>query len=103
MDEATHQDPKEQPPRQQTEHGERGPSHRHMRDHYRHQRPRPAVEQRPPAEGAAGTDPDAEDDEEEERRTDAQSSRHSHGGGRGHRGRPPKKVYEEFINDPYCE
>jgi hypothetical protein len=26
----------------------------------------------------------------------------SHGGGR-RGGRPPKKVYEEFINDPYCE
>lgn len=95
MDEAAQQD---QAPGQQTG---QGPSHRHMRDHHRHQRPRPAGEQRPPAEPADRID--ADDDEEEEKRPEFSSSRHSRGG-RGHRGgRPPKKVYEEFINDPYCE
>jgi hypothetical protein len=38
------------------------------------------------------------DDEETER--DRTSSRHSHSGGRG---KPPRRVIEESVNDPYCE
>jgi len=44
-----------------------------------------------------GEKPDVDEDEEER----VESQHRSHGGHRG--GRPPKKVYEEFINDPYCE
>ena len=38
------------------------------------------------------------DDEETER--DRTSSRHSYSGGRG---KPPRRVIEESVNDPYCE
>jgi hypothetical protein len=80
----------EQPPHQQHE-GE--VHHRHLRDH---NSPRPAQEQRP--QEPASENLDAAEDEEERR-----ESRHrTHGG--GHRGgRPVKKVYEEWANDPYCE
>jgi hypothetical protein len=37
------------------------------------------------------------DDEETER---DRTSRHSHSGGRG---KPPRRVIEESVNDPYCE
>jgi len=37
------------------------------------------------------------DDEETER---DRTSRHSHPGGRG---KPPRRVIEESVNDPYCE
>jgi len=89
MAEETHQ---EQPPRQ---HHERGSNHRNMRDH-QNQPPRPAAEPRP--QEPAGENLDAADSEEEH----AESQHRSHGGGR-RGGRPAKKVYEEFINDPYCE
>jgi hypothetical protein len=87
MAEETHQ---EQPPRQ---HHDRGTYH-HPRDHH-NQPPRPAAEQR--TQEPAGENLDAADSEEEH----AESQHRSHGGHRG--GRPPKKVYEEFLNDPYCE
>jgi hypothetical protein len=61
-----------------------------------HQPPRPAAEQRPPE--PTGENLDAAEDEEEH----AESQRRSHGSGR-RGGRPVKKVYEEWANDPYCE
>jgi hypothetical protein len=88
MAEETHQ---EQPPRQ---HHERGSNPRHMQDHH-NRAPRPAAEQRP--QEPAGENLDAAEDEEEH----AESRHRSHGSHRG--GRPAKKVYEEFLNDPYCE
>lgn len=92
MAEETQQD---QQPRQ---HHDRGSYHNRPRDHTNLQPRPPGAEQQPPA-APAGDSLDAADDDEER----AQSQQHrSHGG--GHRGgRQPKKVYEEFINDPYCE
>jgi len=87
MAEETHQ---EQPPRQ---HHERG-SYRHPREH--HNLP-PQTDAEPQTQEPAGENIDAADTDEER----AESQHRSHGGHRG--GRPPKKVYEEFINDPYCE
>ena len=91
MDEETHQ---EQPPRQNHD---RGTYHRHRPDRNNPQ-PRPAQEQRPPQE-PAGENLDAAEDEEEH----AESRRQSHGAGHHRGGRPAKKVYEEWANDPYCE
>ncbi|MFA5237420.1 MAG: hypothetical protein WC362_06150 [Methanoregula sp.] len=88
MAEETHQ---EQPPRQ---HHERGTYHHHTRDNH-NQSPRPAAE--PRTQEPAGENLDAAENEEEH----AESQHRSHGGHRG--GRQPKKVYEEFLNDPYCE
>ncbi len=59
--------------------------------------PRPAQEQRP--QEPAGENLDAAEDEEEH----AESRRQSHGAGHHRGGRPAKKVYEEWANDPYCE
>jgi len=87
MAEETHQ---EHPPRQ---HHDRGTYH-HPREQ-RTQAPRPAAE--PRTQEPAGENLDAAENEEEH----AESQHRSHGGHRG--GRPVKKVYEEFINDPYCE
>jgi hypothetical protein len=87
MAEETHQ---EQPPRQ---HHDRGTYH-HPREQ-RNQAPRPAAE--PRTQEPASENLDAAENEEEH----AESQHRSHGGHRG--GRPVKKVYEEFINDPYCE
>ncbi len=87
MAEETHQ---EQPPRQQNE-GDT--NHRHMRDQHNQ---RPVQEQRP--QELPGENLDAAEDDEER----GESRRRSHSG--GHRGgRPVKKVYEEWANDPYCE
>ncbi len=41
-------------------------------------------------------DVELDDEETEKDRT----SRHSHSGGRG---KPPRRVIEESVNDPYCE
>ena len=90
MDEETHQ---EQPPRQNND---RGTYHRHRPDRNNPQ-PRPAQEQRP--QEPAGENLDAAEDEEEH----AESRRQSHGAGHHRGGRPAKKVYEEWANDPYCE
>lgn|GEM_PF-1458271 len=55
---------------------------------------RPAIPAREPAdEKEVGLD---DEDTEQERASQPQR-------GRGHRGKPEKKKYEEFINDPYCE
>jgi hypothetical protein len=40
------------------------------------------------------------DDEETEQDRSSAPSRQSRGGGRG---KPPKRVIEEWANDPYCE
>ncbi|MEN6395177.1 MAG: hypothetical protein ABFC78_01685 [Methanoregula sp.] len=87
MAEETHQ---EQPPRQ---HHERGSYHRPRE----HRNQPPHTEAEPQAQEPAGENIDAADTDEERE----ESQRRPHGGHRG--GRPPKKVYEEFINDPYCE
>jgi len=87
MAEETHQ---EQPPRQ---HHDRGTYHR-QRDHH-NQPPHPAAEQQ--LQEPVGDNLDAAENEEEH----AESQHRSHGSHRG--GRQPKKVYEEFLNDPYCE
>ncbi len=89
MAEETHQ---EQPARQ---HQGSGDHHRNVRDHH-NQPARPAAEQRP--QEPTGENLDAAEDEEEQ----AESRHRSHGGGR-RGGRPVKKVYEEWANDPYCE
>ena len=66
---------------------------RQGRPRFHHDRPRPAqAEQRPAQEPKTGLD---DEDTAEERATSRQ-----HG---SHRGRPPKKVYEEWASDPYCE
>ncbi|MDD1681370.1 MAG: hypothetical protein LUQ35_07155 [Methanoregula sp.] len=72
--------------------------HGGRRDHHRRdpQQPiRPAAPEKP-------ADPSAKDqdnDDEEEPGRDRPSSH-----GRHHRGgRPPKRVIEEWVNDPYCE
>jgi hypothetical protein len=44
----------------------------------------------------ASKDVELDDEETEKDRT----SRHSHSGGRG---KPPRRVIEESVNDPYCE
>ena len=41
-------------------------------------------------------DVELDDEETDKDRT----SRHSHSGGRG---KPPRRVIEESVNDPYCE
>ena len=69
--------------------------HRRMQDRHNSQ-PLPAQEQRP--QEPASDNLDAAEDEEEH----AESRHRSHGG--GHRGgKPAKKIYEEWANDPYCE
>jgi len=66
------------------------------RDHRQQQQQRPApVDGTQPPEDAKA--PDGDLDAEEDEHDQAPRRQHSRGG------RPPKKVYEEFINDPYCE
>jgi len=78
------------------QHQDRDIVHHPAQEHYEHH-PRPAPEQKKPE--PSGADLDASDDDDEH--TDSKHHR-SHGG--GHRGgRPVKKVYEEWANDPYCE
>jgi hypothetical protein len=66
------------------------------RDHQRREQQSPQPAQAKPAEPR---DPDAENDEDEETRQDRSSQQNRHRRG----GRPPKKIIEEWINDPYCE
>jgi len=86
--------PHEQPPRQ---HHDRGSYPRHRPDHNNPQS-RPAQVQQPPQQ-PGGENLDAAEDEEEQ----AESRRRSHGSGHHRGGKPAKKVYEEWANDPYCE
>ncbi len=69
----------------------------HRRNTYRDQAPRPAEKpaEKPPESKELNTD-----DEETEQDRSSAPSRHSRGGGRG---KPPKRVIEEWANDIYCE
>ncbi len=73
--------------------------HGNRRPHnYREHAPRPAAEQ--PAEKTQETKELSLDDEETEQDRSAAPSRQSRGGGRG---KPPKRIIEEWANDIYCE
>jgi len=65
----------------------------HRRNTYSQQAPRPTEK---PQESK---DLSPDDEETEQDRSSA-PSRHSRGGGRG---KPPKRVIEEWANDIYCE
>jgi hypothetical protein len=69
----------------------------HRRNTYRQQAPRPAEK---PAEKPQESKDLSPDDEETEQDRSSAPSRHSRGGGRG---KPPKRVIEEWANDIYCE
>jgi hypothetical protein len=69
----------------------------HRRNTYRQQAPRPAET---PAEKPLESKPLSLDDEETEADRSAAPPRQSRGGGRG---KPPKRVIEEWANDIYCE
>jgi len=96
----TSQNP-QNPPQGQRRDGGRHHSNQ-RRNNYRGLVPRPA-ENRPaekPVEKPLGPkEPDMDDDETEQDRS-AAPSRQSRGGGRG---KPPKRVIEEWANDIYCE
>jgi len=74
--------------------------HGGRRDHQRRdlqQSPGTAAPEKPTE--PAGKDADIDDEEETEQdRTAPQGRPHHHRGGR-----PPKKIIEEWANDPYCE
>jgi hypothetical protein len=75
------------------------PRHQGNRRHhnYREQAPRPAEQ---PAEKTQEPKELSLDDEETEQDRSAAPQRQSRGGGRG---KPPKRVIEEWANDIYCE
>lgn len=58
--------------------------------------PREAAPEKPAETTGNAEDIDAEEETENDR-SSAQGRRHSRGG------RPPKKIIEEWANDPYCE
>jgi hypothetical protein len=70
-------------------------SHRHHT--YQEQAPRPAEK---PEEKTQEVKEISLDDEETEQDRSSAPSRQSRGGSRG---KPPKRVIEEWANDPYCE
>jgi hypothetical protein len=71
--------------------------HGPRRDHQRRDQQPPQPAQAKPSQPK---DADAENDEDEETEQDRSSQQNRH-----HRrgGRPPKKMIEEWVNDPYCE
>jgi hypothetical protein len=74
--------------------------HGGRRDHHRRdtQQPvRPKVLEKPVE--APGKDQENEDDEETEQDRSSSQGRHHHHRG----GRQPKRIIEEWANDPYCE
>jgi outer membrane biosynthesis protein TonB len=75
------------------------PRHQGSRRHhnYRNQAPRPA--EKPAEKPQESKDLSLEDEETEQDRS-AAPSRQSRGGGRG---KPPKRVIEEWASDIYCE
>lgn len=75
------------------------PRHHGTRRHhnYREQAPQPVEKQ---ADKTQETKELSLDDEETEQDRSAAPSRQSRGGGRG---KPPKRVIEEWANDIYCE
>jgi hypothetical protein len=76
-----------------------GPRHHgnQRRNTYHQQAPRPA--EKPTEKPLASKEADPDDEETEQDRSSA-PSRQSRGGGRG---KPPKRVIEEWANDIYCE
>jgi hypothetical protein len=95
------QNPQPSPNTQHVQNTRRDVSRHHgnRRPHnYREQAPRPATEQ--PAEKTQETKELSLDDEETEQDRSAAPSRQSRGGGRG---KPPKRIIEEWANDIYCE
>jgi hypothetical protein len=76
-----------------------GPRHHsnQRRNTYRQQAPRPA--EKPAEKPQESKEPDLDDEETEQDRS-AAPSRQARGGGRG---KPPKRVIEEWANDIYCE
>jgi hypothetical protein len=103
-DEANDQTRQNPPQQAQAQPGQHQPRRQHdgrpRQHHYRDRQPRPAAPTQPAA-GLAEEKVVGLDDEDTEQEKAAQPSRG--GGNRGHRGKPEKKKYEEFINDPYCE
>lgn len=103
------------PPATQGEGGQQGSANQGQRrndrrDRSRHHGPRrdthrrdqPQQAQRPPQIKATGgkeetADIDAAEEEGEERPSQQNRQHHRRGG------RPPKRVIEEWVNDPYCE
>jgi hypothetical protein len=84
--------PQQQPRRDAQRHHGR-PQHRQYRD----QRQRsPENQQSAPAEAIETKTPGLDDADTEEETATRQSQP------RSHRGRPEKKKYEEWANDPYC-
>ena len=69
----------------------------HPHHTYQEQAPRPAEK---PAEKPQESKELSLDDEETEQDRSSAPSRQSHGGSRG---KPPKRVIEEWASDPYCE
>ncbi|MHB8165025.1 MAG: hypothetical protein ACYDDV_11935 [Methanoregula sp.] len=79
------------------------PRHQGSRRYHGHrdQTPRPAERQpATPAEKPQESKDLSLDDEETEQDRSAAPTRHSRGGGRG---KPPKRVIEEWASDIYCE
>ena len=74
---------------QDRRHPQSGSRHHYRRDH----------SPRPPAE----TPPDLPDKEAESEEEEESGEVQNHSRSRSHRGRPPKKIIEEWANDPYCE
>jgi hypothetical protein len=94
------QNPQPSPNTQHVQNTRRDVSRHHgnRRPHnYREPAPRPAEQ---PAERTPETKELSLDDEETEQDRSAAPSRQSRGGGRG---KPPKRVIEEWANDIYCE
>jgi hypothetical protein len=72
------------------------PSRHHGVQRDRQQSPRPAEPQKP--EESAAKDIDIDEEEETEHDRSSSQGRHHYRGGR-----PPRKIIEEWANDPYCE
>ena len=99
MAEDTH-NPQPSPNSQNVQSTQRDAPRHHGNPHrntYRQQAPRPAEK---PAEKSQESKEINPDDEETEQDRSSAPSRHSRGGGRG---KPPKRVIEEWANDIYCE
>jgi len=80
------------------------PRHQGSRRYHGHREQTPRPTERPAATPAEKPQQETKelslDDEETEQDRSAAPSRHSRGGGRG---KPPKRVIEEWASDIYCE
>lgn len=92
-------------PQGQTSSGQRRNDRRDHSRHHRGRRDQPRRDQHPSRPGApeqsTGPTENVQDSDDEEEtgqdRTSPQGRHHYRGG------RPPKKIIEEWANDPYCE